>query len=287
MAVLWLSESCREDPNVTTSSSYGIVERLPGNTEIDVHAERICASGVTVVPGGYSSHRIAYLSDRIDELLAEQAARAGGVEVLAEIGEDETLRCCLAHDEAFVQLATNPQVMAVCRLLLGDYFVLTLQNAIVNPAGGAHYQARCHRDLPYQHFVSSRPMAISALFCVDPLTAENGGTVILQGTHKIEQFPSAAIVSELERSIEAPAGSFLVFDSMVFHRAGHNRSTRPRRAVNHVYGLPFIAQQISLPDVLGGRHAHDPALARLFGYETRPAASLEAWWESRRARLRR
>jgi ectoine hydroxylase-related dioxygenase (phytanoyl-CoA dioxygenase family) len=121
---------------------------------------------------------------------------------------------------------------------------------------------------------------------VDSFTAENGATVILQGTHKIEQFPSAPVAAELERSIEAPAGSFVVVDSMVFHRAGHNTSARPRRAVNHVYGLPFIAQQISLPDVLGGRYAHDPDLARLFGYETRPAASLEAWWESRRARLR-
>lgn len=268
------------------ASSYGIVERMSGGTDIDIHVERVRASGVTVVPGGYDADQISHLSRRIDELLAEQASRAGGVHVLAEIGEHETLRCCLAHEEAFVRLATNPQVLAVCRRLLGDYFVLTQQNAIVNPPGGAHHQTRCHRDLPYQHFVSSRPVAVSALFCVDPFTEENGATVILQGTHKIEQFPSAAIASELERPIEASAGSFLVFDSMVFHRAGHNRSARPRRAVNHVYGLPFIAQQISLPDVLGGRYAHDPDLARLFGYETRPAPSLEAWWESRRARLR-
>jgi hypothetical protein len=53
-----------------------------------------------------------------------------------------------------------------------------------------------------------------------------------------------------------------------------------------VYTLPFIAQQISIPDVLGGRYADDPALARLFGYQTRPASSVDEWWSSRRARSR-
>ncbi len=172
------------------TSSYGIVERAASGTDADQHAERIRVSGVSVVPGGYAPDEIAYLSRRIDALLVEQADRAGGIDILAEIGEHETLRCCLAHDEAFVRLASNPRVMDVCRQLLGDYIVLMQQNAIVNPPGRAHRQTACHRDLPYQHFVSSRPLAISALFCVDPFTRENGATIVLPGTHRIEQFPS-------------------------------------------------------------------------------------------------
>ena len=266
------------------TSSYGIVERAASGTDADQHAERIRVSGVSVVPGGYAPDEIAYLSRRIDALLVEQADRAGGIDILAEIGEHETLRCCLAHDEAFVRLASNPRVMDVCRQLLGDYIVLMQQNAIVNPPGRAHRQTACHRDLPYQHFVSSRPLAISALFCVDPFTRENGATIVLPGTHRIEQFPSETLAAEIEQPVEAPAGSFLLFDSMLFHRAGHNGSPLPRRGVNHVYTLPFIAQQISLPDVLGGRYADDAALARLFGYQTKPAPSVDAWWTGRRAR---
>jgi ectoine hydroxylase-related dioxygenase (phytanoyl-CoA dioxygenase family) len=251
-----------------------------------LHVERIRVSGFTVVPGGYTRDEIAYLSHRIDALLVEQANHAGGIDALAEIGEHETLRCCLAHDEAFVRLASNVNVLDVCRHLLGEYVVLMQQNAIVNPPGRAHRQTACHRDLPYQHFVSSRPLAVSALFCVDPFTRENGATVVLPGTHKIEQFPSDALAAEIARPVEAPAGSFLVFDSMLFHRAGPNGASMPRRAVNHVYALPFVAQQISMPDALGGRYADDPVLARLLGYETRPAPSVEAWWSSRRARRR-
>ena len=40
----------------------------------------------------------------------------------------------------------------------------------------AHHQSAFHRDLPYQHFTSSRPIAINALFCADEFTNENGAT---------------------------------------------------------------------------------------------------------------
>jgi ectoine hydroxylase-related dioxygenase (phytanoyl-CoA dioxygenase family) len=269
---------------VSTTSSYGIIEQASARTDLDGHVERIRLAGFTVVPGGYTPSDLAHLATRIDTLLAEQAERAGGSAALAEIGEHETLRCCLAHDEAFVRLASNEHVLAICRQLLGDYIVLTQQNGIANSPGHAHHQTACHRDLPYQHFVSSRPLAISALFCVDPFTRRNGATVVLPGTHRIEHFPSDSVAQEIERPVEAPAGSFLVFDSMLFHRAGHNASTAARRAVNHVYALPFIGQQISMPDVLRGRYADDPALRRLFGYETKPVSSVDDWWARRRAK---
>ncbi len=103
----------------------------------------------------------------------------------------------------------------------------------------------------------------------------------------MEQFPSESVAAELDTAVSAEPGSFIVFDSMVFHRAGENRSGRPRRAVNQVFSVPIIAQQISLPDALNGRYADDPALARLFGYDVTPAQSVTAWRERRLARQRR
>ena len=81
--------------------------------------------------------------------------------------------------------------------------------------------------------------------------------------------------------VVADRGSFVVFDSMLFHRAGVNRTEGMRRAVNHVYTIPLIAQQISLPAALGGRYSDDPALARLLGYDSTPAASVPEWRQRR------
>jgi ectoine hydroxylase-related dioxygenase (phytanoyl-CoA dioxygenase family) len=265
-------------------ASYGISEQLGACTSAEEHAERVRLAGFTVVRGRLGGDDLRDLSRRIDALLAQQAREAGGAQRLAEIGEEDTARCCLAYDDAFLGLVIDPIVTEVCRLLLGDYFIVMQQNAVVNPPARSHTQRAYHRDLPYQHFVSSRPLAVSALFCVDAFTRDNGATVVLPGSHKIEQFPSESVVADLESTIEAPAGSFIVFDSMVFHRAGTNGSEAPRRAVNQVYSLPFIAQQVSLPSMLQGRYADDAALARLLGYGTGPVPSVAAWWERRRTR---
>jgi hypothetical protein len=265
-------------------SSYGIQERERGGDDIAFHAERIRLSGYSVLPTELSAVDVADLGTRLGAVLDRQT-REFDAERLAFIGDRLTARCPLVYDEAFLRLATYAPLLALCRRLLGDYIVLMQQNGIVNPHAETHTQRAYHRDLPYQHFVSSRPLAVSALFCIDPFTPETGATTTIPGSHHMEQFPPADVAAALDAPITAAAGSFLVFDSMLFHRAGDNRSGRPRRAVNHVFTVPIIAQQISLPAALDGRYADDPALARLLGYEVDPARSVTHWRERRLQRL--
>jgi len=269
----------------TTPRAYGVVERATASTDASRVAERIRLAGYAVVPSGLSSDEVADLGTRLDRVMARQVEEFGA-DRLASIGDALTARCPLVYDEAFVALAAHPVVLAICRELLGDYVILMQQNGVINPSGQRHTQVAYHRDLPYQHFVSSRPLSVSALFCIEPFTTVTGATTMIPGSHRMEQFPSDAVAAELDTAVSADPGSFIVFDSMVFHRAGENRSGRPRRGVNHVFTTPIIAQQISLPDALGGRYADDPALARLFGYDVAPSRSVTAWRERRLARRR-
>jgi len=245
-----------------TPGGYGIVERGTASSDVARIAERIRLAGYAVLPGGFSTDEIAGLGTHLEEVMARQIEEFGGAERMAAIGDTLTARCPLAYDEAFLTLAAHAGVLALCRELLGEYVLLMQQNGVINPSGQRHTQLAYHRDLPYQHFVSSRPLAISALFCIDPFTTETGATTLIPGSHRMEQFPSDVVAAELDTSVSAEPGSFIVFDSMVFHRAGENRSGRPRRGVNHVYSTPIIAQQISLPDALNGRYAGDLHLER-------------------------
>lgn len=267
--------------------AYGVVERADASSLVARLAERIRLTGYAVLPSGLTPAVVEDLGSRLERVMARQADEFGGTERLAAIGDAFTARCPLVYDEAFVALAAHADLLALCGELLGEYFVLMQQNGIINPSGERHTQVAYHRDLPYQHFVSSRPLAISALFCIDPFRVETGATTMIPGSHRIEMFPSDPVAAELDTPVTADPGSFIVFDSMVFHRAGHNRSSRPRRAVNHVFTSPIIAQQISLPDALEGRYADDPVLARLFGYGVTPASSVTAWRARRLARNRR
>jgi ectoine hydroxylase-related dioxygenase (phytanoyl-CoA dioxygenase family) len=266
--------------------SYGVIERGQVPTTAAQWAERIRLAGCVVVPGGFSSAEIADFSNRLDRVMERQVEEFGS-DRLAAIGDTLTARCPLAYDEAFVTLATHADVLALCRELLGDYIVLMQQNGVINPAGESHTQQSYHRDLPYQHFTSSRPLAVSALFCIDPFRPDTGATTVIPGSHHLEAFPSDQAAAALETAVTAEPGSFIVFDAMLFHRAGANRSDRPRRAVNQVYSVPIIAQQISLADALPSKYAADPALARLFGFEVAPARSVTGWRERRLARTRR
>jgi ectoine hydroxylase-related dioxygenase (phytanoyl-CoA dioxygenase family) len=270
--------------NAPAVRSYGVVEHEAAADALSPHVESIRLVGYTVVPGDFSASALADLGTRLDVVLAKQADEFGGAARLAAIGDGLTARCPLAYDSAFLQLATHDTVLALCRRLLGDYIVLLQQNGVVNPSRAGHTQAAYHRDLPYQHFVSSRPLAISALFCIDPFLGATGATLMLPGSHKVETFPSDPVRAQFETAVEAAAGSFIVFDSMVFHRAGDNVSGAPRRAVNHVYGVPILAQQIAIAPLVPAACASDPALAQLLGAEASPAASVAGWRQRRVAR---
>jgi hypothetical protein len=64
--------------------------------------------------------------------------------------------------------------------------------------------------------------------------------------------------------IRAPAGSFYPTGLHTFH-SGANVTDRPRRALNHVYSIPLLHQQIDLPSAFGETFATDSELLKLLG----------------------
>ena len=264
---------------------YGVKEQLAAADELEVKLQELDLCGYTVMHSGFSEAVLSDLRERLERLLSEQEMQFGGYEPLELLNEGATLRAPLIWDEAFLNVAVQVQLIDLCRRALGDYFIINQQNGVRNPpVSGGHHQTRYHRDLPYQHFVSSRPLALNALLCLDPFTAENGATRVLPGSHKIEYFPDDRVVRSLEVATNVPAGAYLILNSMIFHCAGVNRTEGPRRAINTVFTVPIIKQQIALPPNLEGRYANDPWLRRLLGFEVDPPRSLEAWFESRKSR---
>jgi ectoine hydroxylase-related dioxygenase (phytanoyl-CoA dioxygenase family) len=238
------------------------------------------------VHGAVSQEDLAAARRKIDEVYAVQVAEIGGEELLEQINDGHTARVMFAYDEFFLGIATNRKVCAIVEAFLGDYYTLMLQNGLLNrPEVGHHHGGgQWHRDLNYQHYFSSRPLSISALFCIDDFREENGGTHVLTGSHKIEPFPSEDYVRAHETVLNAPAGSVLVFDSMLFHRGGVNRTIGVRRAINHMYTLPLIRQQISFPSMLQGKYRDHPFLRKFLGYEAEAAASVVDFRKIRLAR---
>lgn len=261
---------------------YGVGERTCVESDIERACEEIRRLGYAVVPSGLSTDAVAALAAEFDAVQGRYIERYG-LAYLAERDEHNTIRLPLTESDAFRQLAMNPNILALVEKLVRGRFVLNQQNGIVNPSGARYNQGAWHRDLPYQHFVSTRPLAVNALYCVDDFTPENGASLVLPASHKEEAFPSDAFVAAHAHSVAAQAGSFIVLDCMCFHRGGENRSARVRRAVNHVYTIPHLKQQVSIPCAvdLGG---YDEATRRLLGADWDVPASVASLLDKRPVR---
>ncbi len=263
--------------------THGVVTHGQPAHADGAHLEDLRFSGFTLVPSGLTPDELADLRRRLDAVYARQVAEAGGEDALARCNELDVARCPLAYDDVFVSIAANPNLLAVVSGALGPNFVLVQQNGLLTRPATANYQARWHRDLTYQHWVSSEPLAINALLAVDDFTFESGATFVLPASHHRPEFPSDHYVARHQRVLEAPAGTFLVLDAMAFHRAGRNASGHPRRAVNHLIGRPFVGQQFDLPGMLGDRYAGDPLLSAYLGYRWKPQPDVLSWRAQRMA----
>ena len=264
---------------------HGVLRRRAPVDNTDARLEELDRLGFTIVDAGLAGAEISKLRASLDDVYAKQCEETGKDLAIAA-GDADIARAPLAYDDAFVSVATNPMLMEICRRLFGDNFVLLMQNGIINRPASPQYQTRWHRDLGYQHFTISSKLAINALLCLDPFTKDTGATHVLAGSHLFPEFPSDQFVRANEQVVSASTGALIIMDALLYHRAGANRSVGLRRAVNHVIGLPLLAQQIDLPRLLGERYGSDEFLSRYFGYRWNPAPDPVAWRAARGATQR-
>lgn len=255
--------------------SYGILSTLESTIP-----ESLKRDGFMVLDQVLTSEEVKDLCVRLDRVYEAQVGEVGE-QVLEQTRERDLVRCPLAYDPVFLELATKKRVLDVIEGVLGKRFLLHLQNGIINRPEREHHQSSWHRDLPYQEWTSSKPLALGCLFCLEDFNQETGGTVVLPGSHLFETPPGEEYIRNHECQITACSGSAILFDAMVYHRAGHNKSKIVRRGVNHVYTTEILKQQIDLPRALEGKYDDDPFLRILLGYESQPAASVSDYRAAR------
>lgn len=263
---------------------YGVAGQTKVDSDIDRYAEEIAVRGFTVISGVLPDADLPEWRKKIDTIYAKQEADFGH-EALAAIQEVDVCRAPLLYDEDFLKLVAQPLVLDIVRRFLGDWHILNLQNAVVNRPHVPHHQSSWHRDLPHQNWVISKPLAINVLWIIDEFSDRTGGTHVLPFSHRAENLPSAAYIEANRAVVNAPAGSAVVFDAMLFHRAGANKSDMIRRAVNQLYTIPILKQQYDFPQALGARPHMDPAMARLLGYTSQVPLNDLVWRRARAEKL--
>lgn len=233
--------------NSIPEASYGILQQNLSDSAIDEAVEQVRNLGYAISDSGYSTAELKSISEEFNRT-REYYVKTYGESKLRSLNEFHTIRSPLTHGgDVFLRLALNENLLSILKKLIPGKFILNQQNGVINPPQETYNQGAWHRDLPYQHFVSSTPLAINALFCVDDFTLENGATFVLPASHKSEAFPSSNYVRKNAIQVVAKAGSFILLDCMVYHSGGFNKTQSMRRAVNHVFNIPYFKQQINIP----------------------------------------
>jgi ectoine hydroxylase-related dioxygenase (phytanoyl-CoA dioxygenase family) len=211
---------------------------------------------------------------------------------LDRAGELGVLRLMLKYDPLFFRFLEQEELLAVVDAVLDSTAVLHLQNGFILPSfspGRAPevFQRRFHMDFP--RVLNGYRMSVNVLVAIDPFTAENGGTLVVPGTHQSTTRPGLDALESTAVPVECPAGGMVVFDSTLWHAAGANVSGRDRLGINHQFTRSYLKQQIDYVRALGETAvlSQKPRTQQLLGWYTRVPTSLDEYYRPEAERLYR
>ena len=248
--------------------------------------EEIKIKGYSIIEDILSSDEINSAKVKLDSIYEEQL-NDFGLDKMKAIKEINLARCPLAYDDFFLKIAIRPVITDIVKFFLGDYFIINQQNGIINSPNQAHHQSSWHRDLPYQDYIISKPIAIASLICIDDFTTETGSTAVIPFSHQLEKIPSTNYIHNNKVSVQAKKGSAIIFNAMLYHQAGYNSSNKTRRGLNTVFSIPLLKQQIDLFSQLNGKYSDDPYLRKLLGYDSNVPLSLTDWRQNQLNRIKK
>ena len=132
-----------ENENQIKTIEYIELDKLYKNVEIKNEEMKIIADNFEEVKNDYSSK---YFENKKN---------------------DFSIRGLFSFNRCFLNLARNKKLNQFLKLLFDGVFILNQQNGLINSPKSKYSQAKWHRDLPYQHFVSSKNIAINVIYCID------------------------------------------------------------------------------------------------------------------------
>ena len=150
----------------------------------------------------------------------------------------------LSVDQSVAEYLADDRVLAVLSDLLGNNLRISFTSLLVNEPGKE--RTMMHADWPFNqwnvcHFPAPYPNIVAhmtALLMISPFTDDNGGTLVVPGSHLRQTNPTDTQadldpydIYPDETRITGPAGSMLLMDSRTWHCPPANPSDQPRVCV--------------------------------------------------------
>ena len=272
-------ENIHASPVIQAVKANRALETLPSNEIVD----RLHACGWVLLPEVLDIG----LRDRLIRGMELAHVKVRKIQSANGVGEgtDGTVHHLPLIDDVFLEFLEQ----RYCENLLGAFFggpyILNTFGGVLNLPKNLSYVGGIHRD--QRTFSGDLPLMGQLLVMLDDFTEDNGATYFLDGSHRQPEKPDKDFFfANASRSV-GRAGSIVVFNSNLWHAAGANLTTIPRRALTLNFSKPFLKQQLDYPRALGYERVRtlSPEVRQLLGYNARVPETLEEWYQPADRRL--
>ena len=239
--------------------------------------ERLKAVGWCLFAEMIDSAFIEELSHALDE--AHSVCRAIQIRNGLPPNTDGTVHHLVAFKGVFLDLLGRGFLTDELLDYFGGQFILNSFGGVINRKAAPSYVCNIHRDT--RSFTGDLPLMANVLVMLDDFTLDNGATYLLAGSHRQPDKPSEIDFFAGADRATAPKGSFLLFNSNLWHAAGLNHTDSPRRCLTLTFTKPYIKQQLDYPRLVGHSQINELTtdLRQILGYNARVPASLEEWYQ--------
>ena len=151
----------------------------------------------------------------------------------------------LNHDQSSAPYLADRRIVETAEIFFGPWVRISCTDAVVNHPGND--RGYWHADWPYNQTNASNVRApypdvlmhLATIWMLTDFTSENGGTLVLPGSHRRDCNPSLGDIPGFDREAPDPAevqaegaaGSVLLYDSRQWHAVAPNQSVADRVAL--------------------------------------------------------
>jgi ectoine hydroxylase-related dioxygenase (phytanoyl-CoA dioxygenase family) len=247
----------------------------------DLNLQCLERLGYFVLKDVLSAEQVSTIRDKLYAIYKIQAEEVGGEQNLKKMKDEGIARALFAYDPVFLkEIIGNEAVSPYLDATLDKSYTLYSQVAVFSRPHNELYQVAWHREIQYQHYVSSRPLAVQTLFMLNEFNETTGGTFFLPGSHLFEKFPSDEFVAMMETQPKLNPGDVVVMNSMLYHRAGTNKSNQDRLLITNTFVRPILAQQFDYTKMIDGSKLTDKE-RQVLGFRWNHNLTMTEWRRGR------
>lgn len=146
---------------------------------------------------------------------------------------------------------------------------------------GASYASHVHRDI--RSFSNSIPLMLNTIVMLDDFTCDNGATWLMHRGHEWSDKPTDEEFDRQAFQITGKAGDVVMFNSNLWHKAGDNKTDKPRRSLTPMFSRPFIKQQFDYTQFCD--ETSSPWIKQVLGWNARTPKTLQEWYQPKENRM--